>query len=168
MDFSCSEVLYHIVRWFKPHLVVETGVANGISSSFILAAMDANQTGQLYSIDWSGDQESSFVPKGKDIGWMIPDQLRKRWHLEIGKTEDKLQPLLERIGRLDIFLHDSDHTYDTMMYEYTTAWPYIAKHGLLLSDDAKMSTAFIEFTQDMNTVSIIHKGRLGITQKLEK
>ena len=168
MDFSCSELLYHIIRWFKPHVVVETGVANGISSTFILAAMDANKMGHLYSIDWQADQESSFVPKGKDIGWMIPDQLRKRWHLEIGKTEDKLQSLLEGVGRLDIFLHDSDHTYDTMMYEYTTAWPYLVEHGLLLSDDVIMSTAFIEFTEDTNTVSIIYKGRLGITQKLEE
>jgi hypothetical protein len=76
--------------------------------------------------------------------------------------------LLERIGRLDMFLHDSDHTYDTMMYEYITAWPYLPKHALLLSDDVKMSTAFTEFTQDTSSVSITYKGRLGIIQKLEE
>ena len=33
MDFSCAEFLYEIVRIVKPRIVVETGVANGASST---------------------------------------------------------------------------------------------------------------------------------------
>jgi GT2 family glycosyltransferase/predicted O-methyltransferase YrrM len=167
MDFSCSVLLYHIIRWLKPRIVVETGVANGVTSTFILSALDANHEGRLYSIDWPGDKHSTFVPEGKETGWMVPDQLRKRWTLEIGKSEDKLEPMLERLRQIDIFLHDSYHSYDNMMYEFKTAWPYLAKNGLLLSDDVKMNTSFEEFTKDMDTLTMIYKRRFGIAQKLK-
>ena len=52
------------------------------------------------------------------------------------------------------------------MYEYKTAWPYLATNALLLSDDVKMNTAFEEFTKDMSTLTMIYKGRFGIAQKL--
>jgi hypothetical protein len=129
--------------------------------------MDANKEGKLYSIDWPGGKDVTFVPEGKETGWMVPDPLRKRWTLEIGRSEDTLLPILDRLGEMDIFLHDSDHSYETMMYEYRTAWPHVATNGLLLSDDVKMNTAFEEFSKDMNTLTMIYKGRFGIAQKLE-
>lgn len=166
MDFSCSALLYHIIRWLKPETVVETGVANGVTSTVILSAMEANNKGKLYSIDWPGTKDLTFVPEGKETGWMVPEQLRKRWTLELGRSEEKLFSRLERLGEIDIFLHDSDHSYDTMMYEYKAAWPYIVKNGLLLSDDVKMNSAFSEFAKDMNIMTMVYKARLGIAQKL--
>ena len=44
-----------------------------------------------------------------------------------------------------MFLHDSLHTYSHMMYEYTTAWPYIRVGGVLLSDDIDFNEAFKQF-----------------------
>ena len=146
--------------------MVETGVANGASSTFILSAMAANGIGSLYSIDWSDNEEFSFVPKGKEIGWMVPHELRKRWHLEIGRTEEKLKPLLKEITPIDIFFHDSDHSYETMIYEYKSAWLHLKKNGLLLSDDVKMNMAFDEFTRDTESSTMIYKGRFGIAQKV--
>ncbi len=167
MDFSCAALLYHIVRIFKPQLIIETGVANGASSTFILSAMEANGIGKLHSIDFSESEGLSFVPNGKEIGWMIPDELRNRWLLQIGRTEEKLENLLKQIGEIDIFLHDSDHTYEIMMYEYKTAWPYLKKNGLLLSDDVKMNSAFDEFIKDVKSPAMVYSRRLGIVQKVK-
>src|SRR5688500_12760767 len=44
--------LYVIVRAAKPKVVVETGVASGISSAHILLALAANESGTLHSIDF--------------------------------------------------------------------------------------------------------------------
>jgi len=167
MDFSSSTLIFHLVRWLKPRIVVETGVANGASSTLILSAMEANGVGKLYSIDWSESEALSFVPSGKEIGWMVPGDLRKRWHLQIGRSEERLEPLLKQIETVDIFLHDSDHSYQTMMYEYKAAWPYLSKNGLLLSDDAKMNTAFAEFSKDTGSPAMVYKGILGICQKVK-
>jgi len=62
--------------------MVETGVFSGVSSSYILCAMEANKRGQLYSIDLPQWHE------GKS-GWVIPDYLRHRWHLIQGKSSEK-------------------------------------------------------------------------------
>ena len=46
-----ATTLYALCRKLKPDVVVETGVASGVSSSYILCALHENEHGQLYSID---------------------------------------------------------------------------------------------------------------------
>jgi predicted O-methyltransferase YrrM len=141
-NFSIGEtlgaVLYAICRKQKPEVVVETGVASGVSSSFILCALEQNKHGQLYSIDlpWWQDYES---------GWRIPNYLRHRWHLIQGKSSKTLLPLLEKVAEVDIFLHDSDHTYQNMLWEYRIVWKYLKPRGLLLSHNIDTNDAFSDF-----------------------
>lgn len=144
-DFSIGTmpgmVLYTICRSQKPDIVVETGVASGVSSSYILCAMEQNQQGQLYSIDLPWRKESQS-------GWIVPDYLRDGWHLIIGDTSDKLEPLLKKVGEIDIFLHDSDHSYQNMIWEFQTAWKYLKKGGLLLSHNIDTNHAFPDFCRE--------------------
>ncbi|MDA7857893.1 class I SAM-dependent methyltransferase [bacterium] len=56
-------------------------------------------------------------------------------------------PLLQRVGEIDIFIHDSEHTYENMLWEYQTAFPFIKPGGILLSDDILCSEAFHDFTK---------------------
>ena len=44
--------LYLLVRKYKPKVILETGVANGISTYFILKALHLNGSGKLISIDY--------------------------------------------------------------------------------------------------------------------
>jgi len=44
-------VLYGLVRALRPKYVVETGIATGVSTSFVCAALIENGFGNLYSID---------------------------------------------------------------------------------------------------------------------
>ena len=64
-------VIYAIVRALKPKLFVETGVQNGISTYFILSALERNGYGMLHSIDI---QET--LQDGKKVGWLVPDELK--------------------------------------------------------------------------------------------
>ena len=146
-----GEMLYLIVKLLAPDIVVETGVAAGESSTFILQALEDNKKGRLYSIDLpsSGpalaDGSTYSQPKGKQNGWIVPDMLRHRWHLTLGDSRSELPPLLKELGQIDCFLHDSLHTRDHMLWEYQTAWPFIKEGGVLLSDDCEANEAFIEF-----------------------
>ena len=99
----------------KPEIVLETGVANGFSSSYILQALNLSNSGKLISID------GIFLPwqTEKKIGQAIPPELKKRHTLIIGKSLDKLKIVFEKIGQVDIFLRDSDHTYDNVIKELT-------------------------------------------------
>jgi predicted O-methyltransferase YrrM len=131
-------VLYVVCRRQKPDIVVETGVASGVSSSHILCALEQNKRGQLYSIDlpWWQDNQS---------GWLIPDYLRHRWQLILGRSSEELAPLLRKVGEIDIFLHDSDHSYQNMLWEFQTAWTYLKVEGLLLAHNIDTNEAFSDF-----------------------
>jgi len=140
-------VLYTCVRALKPEVMVETGVASGSSTYYILYAMDLNKKGVLYSIDLPNISSGALVPKGKEVGWLVPQELRYKWKLILGRSQEKLLPLLKALGSIDAFLHDSEHTYETMMFEYETAWSYLKKGGILLSDDVHWNSAFRDFVR---------------------
>jgi hypothetical protein len=156
--FSQTEpLLYIICRALKPMYVVETGVAAGISSTMILCALEDNNYGELFSIDLpnvkyrmdNGKLHVDITPLNREPGWAIPEVLRTRWHLILGLTSEKLLSLLEQLMEIQLFLHDSEHTYTNMMFEYSSAWKYLAKGGVLLSDDIEKSRAFRDFSSNM-------------------
>ena len=132
--------LYGLTRWLRPAVVVESGGFIGMSSAFILKAFaDANLTAaKLYSIEWSEDCEQ---------GALIPDELRSASGGFVpmrGKVEDflKRDQLPESI---DMFLHDSSHSYRHMLWEFRQFWPRLRDGGLLVSHDVQMNAAFPEF-----------------------
>jgi predicted O-methyltransferase YrrM len=145
-DLYAKRVLlqYATVRAFKPACVVETGVANGVSSAYLLLAMERNQKGSLHSIDVGN---RSFLPPGKKTGWIVPDWLRERWTLCLGDARELLPQVLAALGFVDVFIHDSLHTYEHMKFEYEQAYPHLRTGGILISDDALWNPAFSEFAR---------------------
>jgi predicted O-methyltransferase YrrM len=137
-------ILYVICRVLRPRIVVETGVASGVSSTYILHALDRNKLGTLYSVDFPTSTD------GLASGWLVPDRLRNRWHLTLGKSSEKLPVLLDENPEVDVFLHDSDHSYENMMFEFKTVWPHIREGGLLLSDDTHMNRSFFDFAREVD------------------
>lgn len=134
--------MYVICRTTKPEIVVETGVANGVSSYCILQALEKNGRGRLYSIDLPVD---NLLPPNKETGWLVPSYLQRRWMLKIGPTSQLLPPLLDELGQVNLFLHDSEHTYMNMMFEFDAVWPHVWEGGLILSDNVYDNSAFRDF-----------------------
>jgi predicted O-methyltransferase YrrM len=139
-DSVLAAFCYAITRSLRPRKVVETGVCYGVTSSYILKALETNGQGHLDSID--------FPPLGKDadsqVGRFIPQELRIRWTLHRGMSARLLRPLLKQLGSIDLFVHDSLHTYRNMRDEFATAWPYLRPGGVLVSDDVEGNVAFLE------------------------
>ncbi len=132
MDFGLY--LYYVIRSTKPAVVVETGAGNGYSSRIILAALGRNRKGTLYTVD---------VERG--VAKLVGDRAGGRWRLIIGKPRATLTRLLDRIGRVDVFLHDSDHSYGNMMFEFRAAWKKMKNGSYLMSDDINVNRAFMDF-----------------------
>jgi len=93
---------------------VETGVANGVSSTHMLLALHKNRQGTLHSIE-IGD--STYLPAGREPGWVVPDWLRGRWKFHLGDARQILPQLARELPSLDLFTHDSLHTYEHMKFE---------------------------------------------------
>lgn len=132
---------YAITRAIKPDLIVETGVASGISSTYLLMACRLNRRGRVCSIDIDNGE---YLPPGKSTGWMVREDLRANWTLLLGDAKILLPRLLAELGKIDIFIHDSSHTYEQMRFEFELGYPHIRSGGLLLSDDANFNAAFEE------------------------
>lgn len=153
---ACA-LLYVICRMLQPRIVVETGVANGFSSASILRALEDNGVGELYSIDLHY-RDGVTIPVGKELGWVVPEHLKYRWRLLLGEGFKVLPRFLNELGTIDVFLHDSRHTYRTMMKEYTIVWPYLREGGLLLSDDVELNDAFLDFCDEVGCISVVVSG----------
>lgn len=166
-QMAVPELLYALVRKFCPTVVVETGVAAGVSSAYILQAMEDNKYGHLYSIDLPNAlPEEHHLPKDERSGFVVPHYLRQRWTLWIGKTEHLLEPLLFKTGKVDIFVHDSEHSYQNMCFEYNMVWDYIKNGGLLVSHDINMNKAFRDFVKSHNKkFDEIYFAGIGIIRK---
>jgi len=135
--------LYALIRKAKPLVVIETGVASGVSSYSILQALEDNGKGALYSIDLPN--ASLPLPKGQSTGFLVPERLRFRWTLKLGDSKSELPKILDMVGTVDFFIHDSLHEYGHMMFEYQAAWPKLRKGGILFSDDVSFTDAFQDF-----------------------
>ncbi len=163
--------LYALCRFLEPRAVVETGVGLGVSSSFILHALQDNGVGELYSIDcpkstYSSDtgiriDERAYTQDSMP-GFLIPDHLRTYWTLFLGKSEDKLSLLCKQLGTIDLFFHDSEHTYQNMLDEYEIAWPHIRRKGILTSHDIDWNGAFNDFAMKKTCVPPISKNGFGL------
>jgi predicted O-methyltransferase YrrM len=158
-------IVYACVRTLKPAVMVETGVASGSSTCYILSAMNLNQRGQLYSIDLPNADREASLPRGKEIGWLVSSDIRQRWKLVIGRSQEKLPLILSDLKCIDAFLHDSEHTYETMMFEYETAWRHMRNGGMLLSDDVHWNSAFNDFIRVKKPVRWMTFDGLGVAVK---
>lgn len=167
-------VQYTLVRLFKPEVMVETGGTPGNSSALILRAMERNGSGILHTIDLppaeplgaynDGLWFHAGMPEGESSGWAIPDDLRQRHKQHLGDAKDLLPGVLDSLGTIDIFLHDSDHSYEHMTWEFEMAWAHLRPGGLLLSDDIFANAAWNDFTAQQG-VPAYYTGNLGATRK---
>lgn len=156
--------LYYFIRKTKPAQIIETGCWYGSSTSLILAAIQENNYGKLYTIDFpaypetggyhdenpylSEEERKVSLPYGKEPGFIVPTFLKDNWELILGTSKEELPKLLIKLGKIDMFLHDSLHSYENMMFEFNTAWKYLNKGRYAFSDNINWHTAFYDFCKN--------------------
>ncbi|MEJ7814833.1 MAG: class I SAM-dependent methyltransferase [Rubrobacter sp.] len=142
-DSVMARCCYLACRLIEPDVVVETGVAYGVSSAFILKALEENGRGTLYSVDLPPLRREA----DRSWGVTVPNELRGRWRLHRGTSARILPRLLRETPRVDLFVHDSLHTHRNMRREFDTVWPRLRNGGLLLADDVERNYAFGQLRQ---------------------
>lgn len=149
--------LYILTRYFKPNVCIETGVRHGESTVYILEALRQNGEGELHSVDVPSPQ----LPDGESSGWIIPKESRGPWTLTLGKSQNELRPILDTIGSIDMFFHDSYHKYPLMKWEFNSALEYMDE-GVVASHDINRNHAFLELCSNVDsTVNIVEPYEIG-------
>lgn len=143
-DSLLAHLCYLVCRMLRPSVVVETGVAYGVSSAFLLAALAQNGHGTLHSVDLPPLRRGA----ARSWGVAVPERLRGRWILHRGSGRRVLPGLLRELGVVDLFLHDSLHTRRNMRREFETVWPRLRPGGVLLADDVERNRAFGELRRE--------------------
>lgn len=140
-QFPAPIELYALVVLSRPHNAIESGVSSGVSSTFMLLGMEENRFGTLHSIDFPVSRikargvESWALPQGMTSGWAVPDDIRSNWDLRLGKSEDLLGPLLEEVGTLDFYCHDSPVDDKHFEFEMNTIKNYLVPGSLVIADN---------------------------------
>jgi len=166
-DTLLGRLCYVVTRSLRPKVIVETGVCYGVTSSYLLHTLETGPEGHLHSIDLPPLSQNG----DSYLGWLVPEELRTRWTLHRGTSRRLLPPVLAKLGCVDLFVHDSLHTYGNMKREFTATWPALRAGGVLISDDVQCNGAFLELAQQEDVAfSIVIRERdkdalLGVAVK---
>ena len=142
-DAGFVRAIWYLVRHLKPRYVIETGVAHGVTSRFILEALERNGSGHLWSID-----RQPMERKWKSqIGVAVDGNLQHRWSYILGSSRRRLPGILSQLGKIDLFVHDSLHSERNVRFEMDLAWRALRVGGAIVVDDIDVNRGFHSFTE---------------------
>lgn len=142
-DAGLLRAIWCLTRHLRPTKVVETGVAHGLTSRFILEALEKNGVGHLWSIDKPPLEQALH----EQIGVAVGDRYPHRWSYIKGSSSQHLPAVISQLGQIDIFIHDSLHTEQNVRFEVDSAWATLRPGGAIVIDDIDTNRAFRTFKQ---------------------
>ena len=131
-------LLYALVKANNPKIVIETGVANGITTNAIMKALEFNENkGELHSFDVLKETSKAYIGSGN---W--------NFHLlNVKNSHKQLMSEIIKLPKVDIWVHDSNHGYRWQKFEYLLALKSLNSGGILISDDIDASPAWGELSK---------------------
>ena len=131
-------LLYSYIKANNSKLIIETGVANGITTNAIMKALEeSGANGELNSFDVLPETSKAYLGAGN---W--------NFHLLKGKNVHKqIKSVVSLLPKVDIWVHDSNHGYRWQKFEYLLALSVLNKNGILISDDIDASSAWGELAK---------------------
>jgi len=143
-DDRLALTCYALCRVLRPQIVLETGVAYGVTTAFILAALNENAKGHLVSIDLPP------LASGADslVGAYVPEHLRGMWSLRRGTTRRLLPSIVAELKPIDLFVHDSLHTFASIQSELSIVTPHLSPRSAVVVDDVEGNSAFAKWVGD--------------------
>ena len=119
-----QSLLGEIIARERPRVMIETGVESGYSTEHFLAAMDRAGIGHLFSCD---PTPSGFYDANPIV--------HPRFTFIRKTSQEALPEIFSKMGPFDIFLHDSDHSWECQIWEFEFAWNHTRSGGIIASDD---------------------------------
>jgi len=160
-DASFGRAAWCAVRHVRPAVVVETGVARGVTSQIVLEALDRNDRGRLWSIDLPYPFDHALHV---EIGAAVTAASLPRWTYVEGPSRRRLPGLIRDMRQVDVFIHDSLHTARNTRFEMDRVAAVMRPGGIMLVDDVSTHDGFASFARDhaaFQTIVCPSADRLG-------
>jgi hypothetical protein len=141
-DSSLCRAVWCVALHTRPEVVIETGVAHGVSSRIMLEALRQNHHGHLWSIDLPFPFDHRLHG---ETGIVVTEECRPHWSYLEGSSKQQLPPLVGKVGHVEMFVHDSLHTAENTLFEMEQAASAMSPGGVMLVDDIDSHLGFATF-----------------------
>ena len=132
------KTIAYILKTFNLDIMIESGTQHGVSALFIEEFIQFTGC-SIYSIDIKPNVKPEGVGLVNYV--ILKSPVRKSFKSITRELVNKHSNIL--------FFHDSDHSYENMMFEFNWAWNEL-KVDFLISDDVSENMAFSNFTKHNN------------------
>jgi len=140
---SLCRAVWCVALHTRPEVVIETGVAHGITSRIALEALRLNDLGHLWSIDLPFPFDHRLHT---ETGVAVTDECRPRWSYLEGSSRQWLPRLATKLGHVEMFIHDSLHTTRNTLFEMEQAASAMPEGGVMIVDDIDSHEGFTTFS----------------------
>lgn len=157
-----GKALYVITRLTKPETLLEIGVANGMSTAYILGALDdegvSPESISIHAIDrpqfeyqirerrgrFGVEKRGGLIPNDKEVGWLASNHLKQKYNyqLHIGDFTEILGDIVKIEDDFDLILYDASKDANEMEFAYETVVNNIGEEGVFISDDILVNDTF--------------------------
>jgi Methyltransferase domain len=141
-ESSLCRAAWCVALHTRPEVVIETGVARGVTSRVVLEALRHSDFGHLWSIDLPFPFDRRLHT---ETGAAVTDGCRPRWSYLEGSSRQLLPPLVIEVGHVEMFIHDSLHTARNTLFEMEQAASATPAGGVMIVDDIDSHEGFSIF-----------------------
>ncbi len=124
-----AEVLHYILKNSDLKTCIELGTSLGISSSYLLKALEQKSNSNFYSIEACEDIHELAKSNIQKLG------LEKNAHLYLGTFDEQLPVVLNQLDTIDFVFIDGNHSYEATIRYFNLLLPKVHENTLLIFDD---------------------------------
>lgn len=145
-----AQLLYRVVKYYKPHTILELGTSFGITSAYLAAV---NENAVLYTCEGSASIASIAKKSFKEMGY-------GNIQLTEGNFSNTLSPLLSKLQIIDLAFIDGNHRKAPTLDYFAKLISHSKQSTILIFDD-------IHWSAEMEAAWEQVKGHTAVTLTID-
>ena len=129
-----AQLLYRMVKYYKPETIVELGTSFGITTAYLASA---NEQSNVFTCEGSSSIASIAKNNFDNLGL-------KNIELTEGDFDKTITPLLSKLKTIDFAFIDGNHLKEPTLEYFTKLLNHSTKNSILIFDDIHWSTGMEE------------------------
>ena len=158
-----GRLLFRVARHYQPEVIVELGTSLGVSTAYLASG---SPSARVISIEGAAGLAEVAAHNLRSLGLGA--------QIVTGNFDDELEPLLQRVGKVDLAFVDGNHRYEPTMRYFELLFAGASSCSALVFDDihwsAEMERAWENIRRDprvMMTIDLFFMGFVFIREEFK-